>query len=348
MKFRGGGATRKTGSCCDLLKRHSGPDPESINVDNRLRLGGRSDESGQITNSSFRHPELDSGSIKIGKDSGSEAGMTGIESNILRPAIRSDESSRTLYTKSRHSDGSQSLSMPVNLILHFWEQKSRKAAFTMAEVLITLGIIGIVASMTLPSLYIKNQNKALEASLKKNYSVLQQALDMYQAQNGFRLKSDDLDTHELKPAILPYFNVLNDCGVGTELSGKACIPNTEENKSNIYKSYNGNTITLAVFDDGQFVLNDGSLILLENVRYGYGVLISVDVNGYNKRPNRWGHDLFTFQLMKDGELLPMGAPETQWHNENTYCSTTSTNNMNGAGCTYKALTDKDYFNNLPK
>ena len=53
-------------------------DPESINADNnRLRLGGRSDEGGKITNSSFRHPELDSGSIKIGKDSGSEAGMTG-------------------------------------------------------------------------------------------------------------------------------------------------------------------------------------------------------------------------------------------------------------------------------
>lgn len=218
----------------------------------------------------------------------------------------------------------------------------------MAEVLITLGIIGVVAAMTLPSLINNSRNKELEASLKKNYSVIQQALDMYQAQNGFRLKSDDLDTHELKPAILPYFNVLNDCGVGTEPSGNACIPNTDENKSDIYKSYNGNTILLSVFDDGQFVLNDGSLILLENVRYGYGVLISVDVNGYNKRPNRWGHDLFTFQLMNDGRILPMGAPETQWHNEKSYCSTTSTSSMNGAGCTYKALTEKDYFKNLPK
>ena len=83
--LQGGGATRKTGSCCDLLKRHSGlaaksverkskrdfmplpGDPESINADNRLRLGGRSDEGGKIIPSSYRHPELDSGSIKIGK-----------------------------------------------------------------------------------------------------------------------------------------------------------------------------------------------------------------------------------------------------------------------------------------
>ena len=65
---------------------------------------------------------------------------------------------------------------------------NNKGAFTLAEVLITLGIIGIVASMTLPALITRNQNKALEASLKKNYSVLQQALDMYQAEHGERLK----------------------------------------------------------------------------------------------------------------------------------------------------------------
>lgn len=44
---------------------------------------------------------------------------------------------------------------------------NNKGAFTLAEVLITLGIIGIVASMTLPALITRNQNKALEASLKK-------------------------------------------------------------------------------------------------------------------------------------------------------------------------------------
>ena len=48
--------------------------------------------------------------------------------------------------------------------------------FTMAEVLITLGIIGIVAAMTLPTLINKKSNKELEVLLIKNYSLLQQAL----------------------------------------------------------------------------------------------------------------------------------------------------------------------------
>lgn len=86
---------------------------------------------------------------------------------------------------------------------------------------------------------------------------------------------------------------------------------------------------------------------MENSETG-PVYISVDVNGYNKNPNKWGHDLFTFQLTDDGKILPMGAPGTTYNNIDSYCSSTSSHIYNGAGCTYKALTDKDYFKNLPK
>ena len=47
-----------------------------------------------------------------------------------------------------------------------------KLAFTLAEVLITLGIIGIVAALTLPVLIQVNKNKEVETKLKKIYSVL--------------------------------------------------------------------------------------------------------------------------------------------------------------------------------
>lgn len=42
-----------------------------------------------------------------------------------------------------------------------------KQAFTLAEVLITLGIIGVVASMTLPALIQTNKNAEVESKLKK-------------------------------------------------------------------------------------------------------------------------------------------------------------------------------------
>lgn len=231
---------------------------------------------------------------------------------------------------------------------------TRRSAFTLAEVLITLGIIGIVAAMTLPALITRNQNKALEASLKKNYSVILQAFEMYQAEHGERLtpeiisqRRSDIKNSSLKDLIMPYFKIIADCG---ENSNKhpACIPYTGKG-INPYKTYSGNMqTTLGYFDDGQFVLTDGSLILIENMNGSTTVYITVDVNGRNKNPNKWGHDLFTFQLMNDGRILPMGAPGTTYSNKNAYCSPTSQNGNNGIGCAYYAINEKNYFNNLPR
>ena len=53
-----------------------------------------------------------------------------------------------------------------------------KSAFTLAEVLITLGIIGVVASLTMPSLNQKLQDQRNMSALKKGYSVLQQATNL--------------------------------------------------------------------------------------------------------------------------------------------------------------------------
>lgn len=59
-----------------------------------------------------------------------------------------------------------------------------KRAFTLAEVLITLGIIGVVAALTLPSLIQKRTNLEVESKLKKIYSVMNQAILMSEQDNG--------------------------------------------------------------------------------------------------------------------------------------------------------------------
>lgn len=51
----------------------------------------------------------------------------------------------------------------------------KKIGFTLAEVLITLGIIGVVAAMTMPTLVSKYRQRALETAFKKTYSNLMQA-----------------------------------------------------------------------------------------------------------------------------------------------------------------------------
>ena len=237
----------------------------------------------------------------------------------------------------------------------------RNAAFTLAEVLITLGIIGVVAAMTLPAVINNTQNKQLETGLKKAYSTINQALLLYQNENGVPISITELKPAELKPILMKYLKTVRDCGLGTTDVDTACIPNNKyidapEKQKHIYKTYNGqNDIGYYSFDDGQFVINDGMLVLINNAGGGVvqgadtNVFISVDVNGYNKRPNRLGQDLFMFQINENGTLLPMGAKGTHLYSEtDQYCSTTSNNDMNGGGCTAKALSHEDFFKNLPR
>lgn len=81
-----------------------------------------------------------------------------------------------------------------------------KKAFTLAEVLITLGIIGVVAALTLPSLVQNYQKRSLEVATQKFYSVMSQAIKQYMADEGvddlrgssWSINSNDLDEELVK------------------------------------------------------------------------------------------------------------------------------------------------------
>ena len=60
----------------------------------------------------------------------------------------------------------------------------QKSAFTLAEVLITLGIIGVVAAMTLPTLVANYRKKVIVTQVKKFYTVMSQATNIAIAENG--------------------------------------------------------------------------------------------------------------------------------------------------------------------
>lgn len=60
-----------------------------------------------------------------------------------------------------------------------------KYGFTLAEILITLGIIGVVAAMTIPTLIANTRSAQYRSTLKKTMSTLSQAARMSQAQYGF-------------------------------------------------------------------------------------------------------------------------------------------------------------------
>lgn len=224
--------------------------------------------------------------------------------------------------------------------------------FTLSEVLITLGIIGVVAAMTLPSLINATQKRELKTALEKNYSIASQALAKMNFDEGM-VNGGNYAGRTFEPKYVKYFKVLKDCGM------TSCVaPSNHENNDgtasqwyiNKYKNFTKRrNIETAMFDDGQFYLHDGSFYMIENPHMTTEVMwvyITIDVNGAERKPNAWGHDLFTFEVMNNGKLAPMGAPDTKYSSDE-YCNPHSSSAINGVGCTYKALTDANYWKNLP-
>ncbi|MCM1339905.1 MAG: prepilin-type N-terminal cleavage/methylation domain-containing protein, partial [Muribaculaceae bacterium] len=222
----------------------------------------------------------------------------------------------------------------------WWErgrERGQKAAFTLAEVLITLGIIGVVAAMTIPGLIQNNKATRLRSQFLKSYSTIQQAFRQMEA-DDVSLDPATYRTRTFYKSFKNYFKAAQDCGVGG-----AYLCNNLAGTS--YHTLTG-VATPSLFqgdqflDDGMILLSDGTLLFINNA--ALSLYVSVDLNGYNTPPNRWGYDLFMFQFL-DGELRTMGSENTDFQDAEQYCSLTSTNKLNGVACAHKAKTDSDYF-----
>ena len=212
-------------------------------------------------------------------------------------------------------------------------ERVRKAAFTLAEVLITLGIIGVVAAITMPVIVHKYRTNVLKNQFKKSYSVLSQALTLTSKELGGNL-------HEMfkdEPAGFSGAILFRDTFY------KFLIPAADLKEStDIFKfaPYNKNqpsdsesaTMGLGAYP-GYVVLGDGSAITVLKNNGRLNVL--VDINGL-KRPNRVGYDVFLFVVDTKKDIL------TSWSTDAaTYCSKTSTNSYNGRACTYYAMIDRN-------
>lgn len=165
----------------------------------------------------------------------------------------------------------------------------KRNAFTLAEVLITLGIIGIVAAMTLPALVQKFEKTILKNQIKKTYSMLSQLQQKLLFEWGDALLiSENKGYEQFNNAMIENLKIIKKCDKNA--LAKNCIPRyrglnvagcpafTED------AVYNRQTVYILV--DGQILIpyhNDWRSLWL------------IDVNG-RKGPNKPGYDLFQVTL----------------------------------------------------
>lgn len=178
-----------------------------------------------------------------------------------------------------------------------------KKAFTLSEVLVTLTIIGIVASMTVPNLIMGYQKIQTVAKLKKTHSVLQQALKLSQNENGditywnTGLTGKNFLTQYLKD----YLKVVNEYS-SAELSKLASR-----------KNLNGSNYVGKVYNNANsyhYLLADGSIITMhQNGSNENGLWVGIDINGL-AQPNQIGKDTFLFFLSNEYGLRALGDKGT--------------------------------------
>lgn len=218
-----------------------------------------------------------------------------------------------------------------------------KNAFTLSETLITLGIIGVVASITLPSLVQKKYEKEWVVSYLKVFSLLETAYNSSINEYGTVENWDGCGFHRnsnneitkinadkntiYENMIKPYVKI-NKEFKNLNWNQNGCMPprgKTLDKKQDMIFTGRGAQISLL---SGECILLDQTL----NAHF------TVDLNG-PKEPNILGKDIFifSFDVKKTGRLKP-GYNEIWWTDKAEYCDIRSGNGwMAGISCGFWIL-----------
>lgn len=194
----------------------------------------------------------------------------------------------------------------------------KKRAFTLSEVMITILLIGVIASLTIANVSTSIQKRMRLAQFKSAYSMLQTALENVNNDAGhiyacylqlatgmddrkyYGIDSDvsgasDKQCSEFKKEFLKNLGVSRSCESDSVEEG--CITDK-------YTFPNANCTGFKTdFKTNKAYVLDNGMILIEASNYGIREF-AIDVNG-RKGPNRWGVDLFTFQI-KSTEVKKIG------------------------------------------
>ena len=182
--------------------------------------------------------------------------------------------------------------------------------FTLAEVLIALVIVGILAALTVPSLMNNVAKQQAATGVMRAYNTLQNANKLLLSQaNTPKISAACIDKDDYLECLKPHVNYeKTDLGdtvyhakyLGTdnenkysEKIGSGCAYGGSDNI--VYMMY-----LTDISDTGVRKTSDSSYI----GKYYY---IYVDVNGVNKAPNTYGRDIFAFRVDDGGAVIPIGG-----------------------------------------
>ncbi|MDD3149520.1 MAG: prepilin-type N-terminal cleavage/methylation domain-containing protein [Candidatus Gastranaerophilales bacterium] len=209
----------------------------------------------------------------------------------------------------------------------------KRMGFTLAETLIVIAIVGIIASIATPMLFGTTSDAQLKAKWKKIYADLSQATMLVINDNEGTLAGAFANVTTMRDAYAPHLNYLKSCNSGEALG--VCWHLNDGSTSFLDK-----TLMKTWSDYPSLILNNGVMLRFYYLNSactntsksipacGY---IIVDINGFSK-PNMVGRDIFVVHIVENG-IKPWGVQGDIYESK---CEG-STGSWSGAGCSTEYL-----------
>jgi len=212
----------------------------------------------------------------------------------------------------------------------------KNKAFTLAETLIVIGIIGVVAALTLPNLNHATGDKETVTRVKKIYSALTDAFDRATAVYGNAdTWFNDIDNNipacneRFAKRVTEFLKVSKDCGINSGCFSSAPLLPPSYFEYELDENYVDSLVEVGAY---MVLLSDGTSLAFRTNDYpdgediGHPCKINVDIDGPNKGKNQLGKDIFDFSIYfndSGSDIENTVIPSTGWKTGNFYLDSCS-------------------------
>lgn len=235
--------------------------------------------------------------------------------------------------------------------------KSTVSAFTLAELILSMVIIGVIAMMTIPVMISHYSKDIMAFGLKKSYSTINQALEKMSVDGGTSGNIEgtgffnSTDTF-LGDNFIKYVKVSKNCEMGLGCFANNIGLNFNSTATVPYTSVMGNHYSFITTDNMSYMLQSTGVGCINSFdgaastghsRHMTAICgkLWVDVNGL-KKPNRYGNDIFLFYITNG--VVPMLYPaggrddaKKQWSTDGINVTGCSKSDIDGYACAGRVI-----------